>query len=271
MSSGNLCFFTMLAALIAFPAVRTLDVRQSETLIRDSPNSEIHPSVVLPVQSKNPKDLGPGKLLVATRGLADPNFAQTVILLVHYDSESVIGLMLNRRTHIPISRVFSQLATAKDLSDPVYAGGPVETPTAFALLRSKDKLEDAEHVFDSVYWISKKTVFEKTISSHPVPGDFHVYLGYSGWTPAQLRTEIRLGGWFIFTADAESVFNANPDSLWRQMIKKTELQMAAAPLRRHTESPPSQPCPIGGRNASSNQPALAAAYFNHREYNHAGF
>jgi putative transcriptional regulator len=231
MSLGNLCFFTVLAAIVAFPAGRKLEleIRQSDTRTPNSPTTEIPRAVFLPVQSRNPSDLGPGKLLVASRELGDPNFAETVILLVHYDTEGVIGLMLNRRTELPISRVFAELKTAKGISDPVYFGGPVETPTVFALLRSKDKLEGAEHVFGGVYWISTKSALEKTISSHPDPGVFHVYLGYAGWTTDQLRNEIKLGGWFIFQADNQTVFNANPDSLWRQMIKKTELKVAAAP------------------------------------------
>jgi putative AlgH/UPF0301 family transcriptional regulator len=231
MSLGNLCFFTVLAAIVAFPAGRKLEleIRQSDTRTPNSPTSEIPRAVFLPVQSRNPSDLGPGKLLVASRELGDPNFAETVILLVHYDTEGVIGLMLNRRTELPISRVFAELKTAKGISDPVYFGGPVETPTVFALLRSKDKLEGGEHVFGGVYWISTKSALEKTISSHPDPGVFHVYLGYAGWTTDQLRNEIKLGGWFIFQADNQTVFNANPDSLWRQMIKKTELKVAAAP------------------------------------------
>jgi putative transcriptional regulator len=224
----NLCFFTVLAAVVAFPPARKseLDTRQSNTRTPNSPNIETPAPNFLPVQSRNTKDLGPGKLLVASRELGDPNFAETVILLVHYDAESVVGLMLNRRTHLPISRVLAEIKPAKDLSDPVYLGGPVETPTVFALLRSTDKLEGAEHVFGGVYWISTKAALEKTISSHPDPGAFHVYLGYAGWTADQLKTEVRLGGWFIFQADNQTVFNSNPDSLWHEMIKKTELKMA---------------------------------------------
>src|SRR5262249_39205581 len=48
--------------------------------------SEMALAMFLPVQSKNVKDLGAGKLLVASRNLADPNFAETVVLLIHYDS-----------------------------------------------------------------------------------------------------------------------------------------------------------------------------------------
>lgn len=228
MSLGNLCFFTMLVAIVAFPAVRNpeVEIRQSSKGTANLPRIEEPPEVFLPVQSRNPKDLGPGKLLVASRELGDPNFAQTVILLVHYDAGGVVGLMLNRRTDLPISRVFAQLDAAKGRSDRVYMGGPVQTPTVFALLRSKEKLEQAEHVFGSVYWISTKVALEKAISTSPDPGGFHVYLGYAGWTAEQLRNEVRLGGWFIFQADNETVFNANPNSLWRQMIKKTELKMA---------------------------------------------
>ena len=240
MSLGNLCF-TMLAALITVPAVRKLEVeiRQTDARAVKSPKVETPPAVFLPLQSRDPRDLGPGKLLVASRELADPNFAETVILLVHCDTEGAVGLMLNRRTDLPISRALAQLKTAKDLSDPVYLGGPVGTPTVFALLRSTDKVEGTEHVFGSVYWISTKTALEKAISSRPDAGVFHVYLGYAGWTSYQLRNEVRLGGWFIFQADNQTVFNANPDSLWRQMIKKTELKMAGPdrpPELNHVEN-----------------------------------
>lgn len=231
MSPGKLCFFTMLTAMVAFPAVRKpeVEIRQSNTRAANSPIIEIPPAVFLSAPSRNPSDLGPGKLLVASRELGDPNFAQTVILLVHYDALGVVGLVLNRRTGLPISKVFAPLEAAKGRSDTVYLGGPLATPTVFALLRSTEKLEKAEHVFGGVYWISSKIDLEKAISSHPAPGVFHVYLGYAGWTPDQLRSEVRLGGWFIFPADNETVFNANPDSLWPQMIKKTELRMAGSP------------------------------------------
>jgi putative AlgH/UPF0301 family transcriptional regulator len=187
---------------------------------------ELLPRGFLPVQSRNAKGLAAGKLLVASRGVADPNFAETVILLVHYDAQGVLGLFLNRRTHLPLSRVLDGLNAAKDRSDPVYLGGPVDTPAVFALFHSPAKLEGPEHIFGEVYLISAKTLFEQTISSRPDPSVFHVYLGYAGWNRDQLRKEVELGAWFIFPADASAVFNSDPDSLWREMIRKTELQLA---------------------------------------------
>ena len=185
------------------------------------------PAFFLPIQFKNPNDLGLGKLLVASRGLGDPLFAGTVVLLVHYDEKGIVGLILNRRTDVPLSRVLD-LKAAKDSSDPVYLGGPIGPSAVTALFQSPSKIEKAENIFDGVYLISDKDLFEQTISARPGPGVLHVYLGYAGWTPDQLRTEVQLGAWFVFPADTATVFNSDPDSLWLQMIHKTELHLAKA-------------------------------------------
>ena len=186
---------------------------------------ELLPASFLPIQFKNPKDLGIGTLLVASRGLGDPHFAGTVILLVHYDENGVVGLFLNRRTDVPLSQVLD-LKAAKDRSDPVYFGGPMEPSAAFALFQSSAKIQKAENIFGGVYLISDKDLFEKTISAQPDPNVFHVYLGYAGWTQDQLRTEVQLGAWFVFPADTATIFDSDPDSLWLQMIQKTELRLA---------------------------------------------
>ncbi|MFB3918042.1 MAG: YqgE/AlgH family protein [Terriglobales bacterium] len=261
MSLRKLCFFTMLATIVAFAAVERLNVDSKEFAV-PTPNSrphdpalapgesprymappaskpgrahsvkelrarsEIDPTVFLPVQSKDAKNLGAGKLLVASRNVIDPNFVQTVVLLVHYDTEAVVGLILNRRTDVPLSRVLDEFKTAKDLSDPVYLGGPVQKSAVFALFQSPAKLEGAKHIFDGVYLIFAKPLFEQTISARPDASVFHVYLGYAGWTDNQLRKEVEGGSWFIFPADAATVFNSDPDSMWPQMIQKTELKLA---------------------------------------------
>jgi putative transcriptional regulator len=187
----------------------------------------IGPAVFLPVQSTNAKDLGAGKLLVASRRLGDPNFAQTVVLLVRYDAKDVVGLVLNRRTDLPMSQVLEGIKAARNRSDPVYSGGPVE-PSVFALTQSPSKVEGAEHIFGTVYMISTKASFEQAISARPDASGLHVYLGAAAWSAAQLRMEMALGAWFIFPADAGTVFDSDPDSLWPKMIKKTELMLAGS-------------------------------------------
>jgi putative AlgH/UPF0301 family transcriptional regulator len=180
----------------------------------------------LPVQSNNPGVLSVGKILVASRNLDDPSFAQTVILLVHYDAGGVVGLILNRRTELPVSRVLGNYQAAKDRSDPVYFGGPVDSEKILVLRKSATKLTGATQICDGVYQIDTKAQLEQTLSDRTAPKAFHVYLGYAGWHADQLRKEMQLGAWFVFPGDAQTVFNPDPDSLWLQMIRKTELQIA---------------------------------------------
>jgi putative AlgH/UPF0301 family transcriptional regulator len=249
--------FAMLFVIAAFVAVGTVDVYKTEsdvpkpnTWLRASapaaaalPSHNRQPASFLPIQFNNPQNLGVGKLLVASRGLGDPNFAETVILLVHYDEKGVVGLVLNRRTDVPLSRVLD-LKAAKDRSDPIYIGGPLELSAVVALLQSTAKIAKAESILAGVYLISDKDLFEQTLATRPDRGVFHVFLGYAGWTQDQLRTEVRLGGWFIFPADAATVFNSAPDSLWLQMIQKTQLQLAKMEPFAQTSQPVAPFCKI---------------------------
>ena len=100
-------------------------------------SAQEHITRYVPIQSKNPQGLAAGKLLVASRDLGGPHFVHTVVLLIHYDAQEVVGLILNRRTDIPLSGSLDGVTGAKDSSDPVFLGGPVETPDIFALSQSK--------------------------------------------------------------------------------------------------------------------------------------
>jgi putative transcriptional regulator len=217
---GNHASWRWLAAFALLPALTVLSAPRRANALRAK--NTVPQTVFLPVQSNAAKDLGAAPLLVASRDLADPNFVKTVILVVHHDDESVVGLILNRRTEVPLSRVFDGLEAAKGLADPVFLGGPVDRSAVFAVLQSPVKVEGAEHVFGDIYLIVAKAPLEHTIAARPDPSDFHVYLGYAGWTHEQLRREVELGAWSILQADSETVFDSHPDTLWSRMITKTE-------------------------------------------------
>lgn len=184
-------------------------------------------AVTLCAQSQGVEDLATGKLLVAPRDAPDSNFAESVILLLHYDDQSALGLMINRRTTVTIARALHELKGAHDRSDVVYFGGPVEQEGVMALLRSSSKPENATALFEDVFVIGARQGLEGVLSSGKSAGRLRVYLGYCGWGPGQLDNEVRLGGWYIFDATANLVFDANPDTVWSRLIGRIEYQMAA--------------------------------------------
>ncbi len=186
-------------------------------------------------------DLAVGRLLVASRDLGDPNFSKTVILLVHYNQDQgAVGLVVNKRTDVPISRVFHDLKEASGRNDPVFIGGPVELNSVLALLKSASTPEGADRVFGDVYLISNKNLLARTLASPAEASVFHAYIGYAGWKAGQLEHEVDLGAWHVMPADAGTVFHSDPDALWERLIRRTETQIAH--LLTYTP-PPQSPVP----------------------------
>ena len=168
-------------------------------------------------------ELGIGKLLIANEKLGDPTFAESVIVIVSRDSDrGTVGLMVNRRTDVPLSRLFSK---RKDVSDdPVYIGGPVDLTLVQVLLRSAFRVEKATRVIGDVYSTDDKNTIEKCIS-HSNPFRFHLYLGYAGWAPGQLESEIKLGAWSVMDGSPEIIFDSHPDSLWTRLNARLHMQI----------------------------------------------
>lgn len=179
-----------------------------------------------PAQSSRAEDLAAGKFLVAPRDAPDRHFAETVILLIEYSQDGAAGLILNRETKVPLSRALEQISGAKDRSDLAYSGGPVEGSAVLALLRSRTKPPDARRVFGDVYLIASRALLDKTLAAGTSPDEVRVYLGYAGWGPGQLRREVEQGGWHIVRGDADIVFDPEPGSVWRRLVRRTETQVA---------------------------------------------
>jgi putative transcriptional regulator len=144
--------------------------------------------------SSNCQQLTTGNLLEATARSHDPDFASTVILLIHYDSEAAIGLILNKKMPVPVSEV---LLEAKGQSATVYAGGPIAIGVR-GLVRSRSQ------PFFTV--ISDKPQLLKMIASGAPPTSFRVYAGYTGWTARQLQSEVARGLWRVLPPNARMLW-----------------------------------------------------------------
>lgn len=70
--------------------------------------------------------LAAGTLLVSARRLPDPNFANTVILLVDYGREGAVGLVVNRRSDATLARLFPSVKPTLATASRAFLGGPVQ-------------------------------------------------------------------------------------------------------------------------------------------------
>lgn len=194
---------------------------------RDRELARVHRAQLLPGPVKS---LAPGRLLVAARGLPDPNFAETVVLLVDYGAGGAMGLVINRQTTVPLTRVFPHLKPSPQGAPALFIGGPVAATGVLGLLRSATPTDAGRHVVGEIYMLATREPLESRISSGADSGRFRVYLGYSGWGPGQLERETAHRTWHVVPATTDLVFDAAPETLWRRTIVLTEGLLAR--LRR---------------------------------------
>ena len=182
-------------------------------------------------QEDSPPDLAAGRLLVASPDLRDPNFAGSVVLLLHHDAQGTIGVIVNRRTKTPLSQAIASIASEEKStlpgSDPVFSGGPVEQTGGIALLRSPTKPEEASRVFGDVFLLSTLKLVEKSVAEGRPSTEFRLYLGSCGWSPGQLDMEIQMGAWRVLQANAALVFDPDPDTLWPRLVELSHLEIAS--------------------------------------------
>src|SRR5207249_6858157 len=69
--------------------------------------------------------------------LPDSNFADSVVLVMNNIGHAPVGLIINRPTQVPLSRLFPDLKPLAQLHDKVYFGGPVEFGSVWFLFRDR--------------------------------------------------------------------------------------------------------------------------------------
>lgn len=165
----------------------------------------------------------PGKFLVASRRLKDPNFSETVVLLLAYGEQGAMGLIINRPTPLRLASLLPEIEGIQERADPLYNGGPVEGNRLFVLVRSSKTIEGGDRLFADVYVSSSRAVLEQ-VATGQAGQQFRVYAGYAGWVPGQLDREIHLGAWHLAPADAETVFKAEAAEIWPELIQRSTAQ-----------------------------------------------
>jgi putative transcriptional regulator len=170
------------------------------------------------------EELAKGKFLVASRRLSDPNFSETVVLLIDYGPDGAMGLVVNRPSNVKLSTVFPDIEALKERKDTVYVGGPVAVNQMLMLIRSSTAPAASKPVIDNVYMSGSWKVLEGLIKKAAADQQFRLYAGYAGWAPNQLDFERTRGDWHVIKADADSVFAIDPKALWQELIRRATIK-----------------------------------------------
>ena len=155
-----------------------------------------------------------GQLLVASDQMGDPNFARTVVLVLHNDQKGTLGVMINRPTTVEQAKNFPDLDYLHEPTARIWFGGPVAPTRILILLRDPPEiLPKAAPVYEDVV-VSADPDFLRGNESAAAKGKLRVYAGHAEWGPGQLDHEISAGDWHVVAGNAALVFTAKPLKLW---------------------------------------------------------
>lgn len=153
-------------------------------------------------------------LLIARAELPDPNFKDSVVLVMNHIGPSPAGVIINRPTRIPVSRLFPELETLAQLDDKVYFGGPVEIQAVSFLFRFDKPPEKATEVLDGLYFSTDRELLRKLLGRDQPMEGLRIFVGFSGWARGQLEAEIGRGDWTLAPADASTIFDYKSQQPW---------------------------------------------------------
>jgi putative transcriptional regulator len=102
----------------------------------------------------------------------------------------------------------------------VLKGGPVETGRGFVLHSSDFFIENSTLPIDEGICLTATLDILKAIARGDGPISAVLALGYAGWAPGQLETEIQENGWLHCTADAELIFGNDIDAKYEKALLK---------------------------------------------------
>jgi putative transcriptional regulator len=172
-----------------------------------------------------------GRLLVATPLLGDPNFRRTVVLIVEHEvEEGTLGIVLNRPTTVGVDQVLEQWTELVTDPSVVFKGGPVSPNSALALALVPGRDEPVGwRALDGAPSLARLGLLDLDAPPRllaPAISSLRVYAGYAGWSPGQLDAEIDEGAWYVVPAEPGDVFAAEPDQLWRQVLRRQDGDLA---------------------------------------------
>jgi putative transcriptional regulator len=200
-------------------------------------------AVDAPAAGAEDNDSLTGRLLVADPSMRDPRFHETVILMVEHDATGALGLVVNRTIGTgPLSALLGPFGierpdeerhgdAAGEAGDAAEGpkvrlnyGGPVEPDRGFVLHSTDFAVVGTRRITEGVALTTNRKIL-RAIAEGRGPERRLLLLGYAGWGPGQLESEIARGAWHSVPADTETILGADDAGKWQRTMDKVPVAL----------------------------------------------
>ena len=163
------------------------------------------------------ENTAPG-FLIAMPNLRDPNFAETVVLMLEHNSDGAVGLVVNRPFPGDPNVVCSGLGIewpVDGLGD-IRLGGPVRTQAGCIVHPAGVAFADTQAVTNGLSVSTSREALESLSQRSDCP--FRLMLGYAGWGSGQLELEMTQGTWLLAPVTESVVFDTPAHEMYDRAL-----------------------------------------------------
>jgi putative transcriptional regulator len=170
-------------------------------------------------------------ILIAHPQFRDLEYRQTVLIAAPAPNGGHVGVILNRPTRRSLGSLFPEHEPSKKVVDPVYYGGPFSRGALVALVRA-DRAPGAGSVLlmSNLYLAFRANTIDHVIET--TPNEARYFVGYVGWRPGELKSEIDRGLWTVTGADLDVIFRKDTEGMWEEMLQQSRRIRATLPGER---------------------------------------
>lgn len=164
------------------------------------------------------QNIKPAKgLLLLSAPFLEDIFKRSVILLTEHNEEGSVGFIINKQSAYKLNDIVEDFP---DFDAPIYIGGPVQQDS-LNFIHCSPQLQGGHEIGDGYYWGGDFESLKYLAGSGMIePEDFRFILGYAGWGPGQLESELEKDSWFLSGTDKGFVFDQSAGDLWSRALRK---------------------------------------------------
>jgi putative transcriptional regulator len=162
-----------------------------------------------------------GVFLVAKAQIDGGPFRHSVVLILSHSDEGTLGLIINRATEIPLAKALPDLEAHDTDGFALQFGGPVGLDGLLYLFSAGEDPPKATRVMPNVFFAGDEALLEGLLKKKESKGHLKFYAGHAGWIEGQLEMEIARGDWSLVAADAFTLFQREPETIWPALSTST--------------------------------------------------
>jgi len=172
-----------------------------------------------------------GQMLIAMPSMRDERFSGTVIYVCAHSSDGAMGIVVNQPAPdidfpellvkldiIPASERIQLPRDARSMT--ILKGGPVETQRGFVLHTPDYFMENSTLPIDERVCLTATLDILKAIAEGSGPSSAVLALGYAGWAPGQLESEMQANGWLHCAPDTDLIFGSDTHAKYGKALQK---------------------------------------------------